>query len=185
MSPTFFATAAHFRDWLAAHAGSARELLVGFHKVDSGRPSMSWSESVDDALCVGWIDGVRKRVDDFSYTIRFTPRKTTSHWSGVNIDKIAVLMAQGRMQPAGITAFAARLEHKSRTASYEQKSCAFDGTTEKTFRRHRAAWKFFQAQPPGYRKLATWRVISAKQEKTRATRLEKLIAASAAGRRLL
>jgi uncharacterized protein YdeI (YjbR/CyaY-like superfamily) len=182
--PTFFKTPAAFRKWLAQHAGKKTELLVGFHKIDSDRPSMTWPQSVDEALCFGWIDGVRKRIDDFSYTVRFTPRKPTSIWSAINIARVQALTDLGRIQPAGHKAFAARSEKKSRIYSYEKKNSEFDAPAAKKFKANTAAWAFFAAQPPGYRKLLTHYATDAKQEKTRAARLEKLIAASAAGRRL-
>jgi uncharacterized protein YdeI (YjbR/CyaY-like superfamily) len=183
-TPTFFKTPAAFGKWLARHGATRTALLVGFHKIDSGRPSMTWPQSVDEALGCGWIDGVRKRIDDFSYTVRFTPRKTTSIWSAINIARVRVLSDLGHMSPAGLKAFAARSEKKSRIYSYEKKAGAFDAVSEEKFKANAAAWTFFAAQPPGYRKLLTHCVTDAKQEKTRASRLEKLIAASAAGRRL-
>lgn len=182
--PTFFKTPADFGKWFAQHAATKTELLVGFHKIDSGRPSMTWPQSVDEALCFGWIDGIRKRVDDFSYTVRFTPRKPTSIWSAINIARVQVLNEIGRMQPTGAKAFAARSEKKSRIYSYEKAASAFDAALEKKFKANLAAWTFFQAQPPGYRRLLTHYVTDAKQEKTRLARLDKLIAASASGRRL-
>ena len=184
-APKFFPTAAAFRHWLDANASSAAELLVGFHKVGSGQPSMSWSESVDEALCVGWIDGVRKRVDDASYTIRFTPRKPVSHWSAVNIAKMERLQAEGRMTPAGTAAFARRTEARSRLASYERETPAVLEAAElRAFKRERPAWRFFDATPPGYRNVMLHWVCSAKRPETRAARLTKLIAACAAGQRL-
>ena len=163
---------------------TAREVLVGFHKKDSGAPSITWPESVDEALCVGWIDGVRRRVDDRAYTIRFTPRKASSIWSAVNIARVAVLTAENRMQPAGRKAFAARKENRSVIYSYEQRRDHFDPPHEALFKNYPAAWNFFQQQPPGYRKLAAWKVVSAKREATRLKRLHQLIAASAQGQRI-
>lgn len=186
MPPTFFATPADLRRWFAQHHATARELHVGFYKKDSGQPSITWPESVDEALCVGWIDGVRRRIDERAYTIRFTPRKTTSIWSAVNIARVAVLTAEDRMQPSGLAAFEARQEKRSNIYAYEQPhGHSLDAPHETLFKAHPAAWEFFQRQPPGYRKLAVWRVVSAKQEPTRLKRLEKLIAESAAHRRLL
>ena len=180
--PVFFAAPADFRAWLDAHHENAQELWVGFYKKDSGRPSITWPEAVDEALCVGWIDGIRKRIDDISYKIRFTPRRRTSTWSAVNIARVPELMRQKRMRPAGLAAFEQRAEAKSGIYSYEQRqNAAFDAKAEKQFRANPKAWKFFQAQPPGYRKTATWWVISAKREETRQKRLETLIADSAAG----
>ena len=183
MEATFFATPREFRRWLAAHHASAVELCVGFYKTGSGRPSITWPESVDEALCVGWIDGVRRSIDEASYMIRFTPRRPRSTWSAVNIGRVAVLIAQGRMRPAGLKAFAERTESKSRIYAYEQgKHVALDAATERQFRLHRAAWEFFQAQPAWYRRTASWWVMSAKKEATRAKRLATLIEASEAGR---
>ena len=187
MTPIFFATPADLRRWFAENHGAARELLVGFYKKDSGERSITWPESVDEALCVGWIDGVRRRIDDRAYSVRFTPRKPTSIWSAVNIARVAALAAGGRMQPAGLKAFEARTEGRSGIYFYEQRerSDKLDTAHETLFKACPAGWEFFQAQPPGYRKLAVWRVVSAKQEATRLKRLEKLIAESAEGRRLL
>src|SRR5262245_26002759 len=145
MRPTFFATPAKFREWLEKNHGSARELLVGFHKRDSGKPSITWQESVDQALCFGWIDGVRKRVDDVSYTIRFTPRKPRSIWSLVNIKRIAELKKMRLMRPAGLAAFARRGDDKSAIYAYEQRAAA--ALDEKSFGGDRKAWQFLQAQP--------------------------------------
>ena len=184
-SPVFFEDAADFRKWLAAHAHDARELLVGFHKVGTGKACMSWSESVDQALCFGWIDGVRKRVDDATYTIRFTPRKTGSIWSAVNIDKVATLREQGLMTPAGEAAFTLRSEDRSRVYSHERTTDAELAPADLArFQRHKAAWAYFEACPPGYRKRMLHIVTSAKRPETRAARLDRLIEACAEGRRL-
>jgi len=185
-APRFFASAAAFRKWLAANAASNAELLVGFRKVDSGKPSMTWPQSVDEALCFGWIDGVRKRIDDEAYTIRFTPRKPTSIWSAINIAKFEKLQAEGRMTPAGATAFGHRKDHKSRIYAYEQAATAsLSPAEEREFKRSRAAWNYFEACPPGYRKQMLYRITSAKKPETRASRLATLVAACAAGKRLL
>jgi uncharacterized protein YdeI (YjbR/CyaY-like superfamily) len=181
----FFATAADFRRWLARNAHRAGELVVGFRKVDSGLPSMTWPESVDEALCFGWIDGVRKRVDDTAYQIRFTPRRPGSTWSVVNIAKAERLVAEGRMQQAGLAAFARRLAEKSRVYSYEQDEAASLTAAEvRAFRRDKAAWRHFEAAPPGYRKTVLHWIGSARQPATRERRLAQLIAACAAGKRL-
>ncbi len=183
--PRFFATPADFRKWLETHHATDRELWVGFYKTGSGRPSITWPESVDEALCVGWIDGIRKRIDDESYKIRFTPRKASSTWSAVNIQRITELVDQGRVLPAGREAFEKRQKKKSGIYAYEQrKSARLDPAAEKQFRAHKAAWGYFQAQPPGYRKTLTWWVVSAKKEETRQKRLATLIEASAEGRRV-
>ena len=184
-APVFFEDASDFRAWLAAHAHEAKELLVGFHKVGTGTPCMTWSESVDQALCHGWIDGVRKRVDDATYTIRFTPRKAGSIWSAVNIDKIAALREQGLMTPAGEATFAQRSEDRSRVYSHERATPAeLEPADLARFQRNKAAWAFFEACPPGARKRMLHVVTSAKKPETRAARLDRLIAACAEGRRL-
>ena len=183
MTPTFFATPAGLRAWLEEHHQSERELLVGFYKKGSGRPSITWPESVDEALCFGWIDGVRRSLGDEAYTIRFTPRQSRSTWSVVNIRRAGELIAEGRMRPAGLAAFEARTGERSGVYSFEQKDeIAFDEAQARRFRADAKAWEFFQAQPPWYRKTATWWVISAKKEETRAKRLATLIEDSAAGR---
>jgi uncharacterized protein YdeI (YjbR/CyaY-like superfamily) len=162
-----------------------REQWVGFYKKSSGRPSITWPESVDEALCVGWIDGLRKTIDAESYKIRFTPRKTTSNWSAVNIARVQELTRLGRMRPSGLKAFKLRKEEKSGIYAYENRKLAeFGKTEERQFRARPKAWEFFQRQPAGYRKLVTWWVISAKREETRQKRLERLIATSEAGRRV-
>ena len=183
--PMFFADAAAFRRWLEAHADSARELLVGFHKVGSGSPSMTWPESVDEALCFGWIDGVRRRIDESSYSVRFTPRKANSIWSAVNIAKVERLRAQGRMRPAGEAAFARRSEARSAVYSFEQATVAELSAEElHSFGRDHAAWTYFESTPPGYRKTVLHWVTTAKKATTRAERLAKLIEACVEGRRL-
>jgi len=183
--PTFFESPAEFRAWLRLHAASESELIVGFYKRATDRPSMTWQESVDEALCYGWIDGVRTRIDDSSYKIRFTPRKPTSIWSAINIERVAVLRKEGRMTEAGIKAYAHRKGSKSRTYAYEQAKTATLAPKELAlFRKTKAAWKFFESQPPGYRHLSIWRIVSAKRAETRQSRLAKLIAASQNGLRL-
>lgn len=183
--PTYFDSAAAFAAWLDEHAATADELLVGFHKVGSGRPSMSWPESVDEALCHGWIDGVRKRVDDERYQIRFTPRQAASTWSAVNIAKVAQLQAQGRMRPAGERAFALRTAAKSVIYAYEQPDSASLSPAElAAFRQQAAAWAFFEATPPGYRKVMLHWVTTAKKAETRASRFARLLDACRAGERL-
>jgi uncharacterized protein YdeI (YjbR/CyaY-like superfamily) len=184
MKLTFFRAPADLRKWFERHHTIEQELLVGFYKKDSGRPSITWPESVKEALCFGWIDGIRRNVDEVSYSIRFTPRKRTSIWSAVNIKYANELIEQGLMRPAGLAAFELRLENKSGIYSYEQRTATIPEPYLSQFKKHKAAFKFFAAQPPGYRKLMSWRIVSAKQEATRLKRLEKLIAESAAGRRL-
>ncbi len=183
--PTFFASAADFRAWLEAQHASATELLVGFHKVGSGQPSMTWSESVDEALCWGWIDGVRKRIDDARYQIRFTPRRPGSIWSLVNVRKVATLIEQGRMRPAGLAAYAARSESKTGVDAFERALAAeLDAAELGRFQQQPAAWDCFEATPPSCRKVVLHWVASAKQPATRARRLAQLIEACAARRRL-
>ena len=183
--PRFFASPDEFRAWLEANHAGERELLVGFYKKGSGIPSITWPESVDEALCFGWIDGVRRTIDAERYTIRFTPRKPTSIWSNVNIAKVAMLLKAGRMKPAGLAAWERRDPEKSGIYSFERQHPAeFDADAERRFRRERAAWRFFQAQPPGYRRLATHYVTSAKRPETRERRLALLIEHSARGERL-
>ncbi|MGB7739426.1 MAG: YdeI/OmpD-associated family protein [Steroidobacteraceae bacterium] len=185
MQPTFFATAAAFRLWLERNAATTSELIVGFHKVDSGRPSMSWPDSVDEALCFGWIDGVRKRIDGQSYLIRFTPRKAGSIWSAVNVAKAESLLAQGRMQPAGLAAYQRRTEARTSVYSYEKgDDVQLTEEEQRRFRRDKAAWKYFESAPAGYRRTVLHRITAAKRPETRARRLEQLIAACAGGRRL-
>src|SRR5205823_14683172 len=180
----FFKTPSDLRKWFEVHHASAPELWVGYYKKDSGKPSISWPESVDEALCFGWIDGVRKSVDDISYKIRFSPRKPRSIWSAVNIKRAQELMEQGLMRPAGLRAFQARTENRSGIYSYEQRSPELPDQYGKKLKKHPAAWEFFQAQPPSYRKAANWYVLSAKKEETRLKRLEQLIAHSEQGRRI-
>lgn len=185
MTPTFFADAEAFRAWLDLHAASATELLVGFHKVGSDQPCMSWSASVDEALCFGWIDGRRKRIDDDTYSIRFTPRKASSIWSVVNIAKMDKLRAEGKMRPAGEAAFALRSEAKSGIYAHERSELPeLPDAERERFQREAAAWNYFQAAPPGYRKVVLHWVMNAKREETRAKRLAQLIQACAAGKRL-
>ncbi|HKB90526.1 MAG TPA: YdeI/OmpD-associated family protein [Opitutaceae bacterium] len=182
---TYFKTPADFRSWFERHHASTSELWVGFYKKSSGTPSITWPESVDAALCFGWIDGVRKMIDAERYVIRFTPRKASSTWSSINHRRIQELIAQGLVQQAGLNAFERREEKKTGIYSYEQrKQQQFEPAHEKIFRKNKTAWTFFQAQPPGYRAILTWWVLSAKQEATRLKRLDKLIDESAHGRRM-
>jgi uncharacterized protein YdeI (YjbR/CyaY-like superfamily) len=185
VKPKFFATPEKFRAWLEKNHASEKELLVGFYKRDSGKPSITWPESVDEALCVGWIDGIRRTIDDVSYTIRFTPRTLKSKWSAVNIKRVGELTKLGRMKPAGLAVFEKRDASQSEGYSYERKEAQLDAAMEKKFRANKAAWTFWEKQPPYYRRTLSWWVISAKREETRAKRLEQLIAASAEGRRII
>jgi uncharacterized protein YdeI (YjbR/CyaY-like superfamily) len=181
--PAFFPSPAAFRAWLEAHHDSARELLVGFYKKGSGKPSITWPESVDEALCFGWIDGIRRSIDETSYTIRFTPRRRHSTWSAVNIARAKELDRLGRMQPAGRAAFEARRDDRSAIYSYEQRHNAkLDPAQERALRVNKQAWSFFDSQPPSYKRAAIWWIVSAKREETRARRLATLIEDSANGR---
>ncbi len=182
---THFATPAELRAWFSRHHASAQELWVGFHKKGSGKPSITWPESVDEALCVGWIDGVRKSLGEESYVIRFTPRKPTSIWSVVNVNRVAALTAEGRIQPAGLAAFEARTHNKTGIYAFEQEQAELSVADIRTFKKNKAAWKFFAAQPTGYRHQMIWRITSAKREETRVKRLLQLIEASTAGVRLV
>ncbi|HYJ07039.1 MAG TPA: YdeI/OmpD-associated family protein [Chthoniobacterales bacterium] len=183
--PIFFANRAAFRKWLKKNHASCREQWIGFYRKASGRPSITWPESVDEALCVGWIDGLRKTIDAQSYKIRFTPRKKESNWSAVNIGRVKELTKEGRMQPTGLAAFALRKEAKSGIYAYEnRKTAVMDKADEKRFRSNPKAWEFFQRQPAAYRQNVIWYLVMAKQEATRERRLEKVIAESEAGRRL-
>jgi uncharacterized protein YdeI (YjbR/CyaY-like superfamily) len=183
-SPKFFPTPAHFRRWLAKHHESKDELWVGFYKKATGKPSITWPESVDEALCFGWIDGVRKSVDDEAYLIRFTPRRPGSHWSKVNLERVSVLIEEGRMAPAGTRAYEARDPERSARYSYEQERARLTRDQERELRSNADAWAFWKAQPPVYRRLTTHWVVSAKREETRARRLQRLIEDSANGLRI-
>ena len=185
METRFFKTPAEFRAWLAKYHATKTELGVVLHRKASGKPTMTWSEAVDQALCFGWIDSVARRIDETSRVQRFTPRKLKSNWSVVNIKKVTELTAQGLMMPAGLEAFARREEARSGVYSYENRHlAALDAEREATFKAHRAAWEFFGKQPPSYRQTAIYWVMNAKRDETRSKRLAKLIAISADGRRL-
>lgn len=172
------------RAWFRKNGARDREVWVGFRKKGTGRASVTWPESVDEALCWGWIDGVRKSIDETAYKIRFTPRKPKSYWSEVNVKRAEALIAEGRMTPAGLAAFEARDPGRTAEYSFEARHRGLSAADEKAFRKNRAAWTFFEAQPPGYRKLASWWVVSAKKDETRSRRLATLVADSEAGRRL-
>lgn len=178
----FFKTPAEFRRWLQSHHSKSDLLWVGFYKKASGKPSLTWPESVDEALCFGWIDGLRKSVDATSYRIRFSPRRPGSIWSAVNIRRAKSLIKAGRMRAAGLKAFERRDEAQSVVYSYERSHAELGEGYERKLRANKRAWSFFQVQPPGYRKTAAWWIISAKREETRLRRLQALIDHSAAGR---
>jgi uncharacterized protein YdeI (YjbR/CyaY-like superfamily) len=179
MRNKFFETATDFRSWLEANHRKEQELAVGFGKKKSGRPSMTYSEAVDEALCFGWIDGVRNSIDGDTYRVRFTPRKPKSRWSAVNIKRVRKLMEEKKMRPSGLEAFAGA-ETQARAYSYEQRyEATLDAASARRFRANKTAWEFFQAQPPWYRRTATFWVISAKKQETRDIRLDQLITESA------
>jgi uncharacterized protein YdeI (YjbR/CyaY-like superfamily) len=176
MKPKFFPSRSAWHAWLEEHHQKHDELLVGFYKVGSGKPSINWPEAVDGALCFGWIDGVRKRLDESCYVIRFTPRRPKSIWSAVNIKRVPELSSLGLMRPAGLEAFERRTGNRSGIYAYEQrKGAALGGAYEKQFRANKKAWSFFETHPAWYRRTATWWVISAKKEETRLKRLAQLI----------
>jgi len=184
-TPTYFASPAEFRRWLARNHRKATELLVGYHKKHTGEPSMTWPESVDEALCYGWIDGIRRRVDADRYSIRFTPRRPKSIWSAINLARVKVLTKEGRMRPGGLAAYERRDERTSAIYAYEQvKKAKFTPAQRKALRANAIAWKGFAALPPSHRQRYTYWVTSAKQEATREKRMAKLIATLAAGKTL-
>jgi len=174
-TPTFFTTPTDFRKWLAKNHDKQTELYVGFYKTTSGKPSITWPQSVNEALCFGWIDGMRKSIDAESYFIRFTPRKPGSIWSAINIKKIEELTAAGLMNLAGLEAYSKRAEKRSKIYSYEKEPVALSKAYEKKFKANKKAWKFFQSQPAWYKKVSIHRIMTAKQEATQLSRLEKLI----------
>ena len=176
----FFRSSAEFGRWLEKNHARRTELWVGYYKKETGRPSLSWSEAVDEALCHGWIDGIRKSIDSRRYTNRFTPRKPGSNWSAINIRKVKVLMASGRMRPAGLAAFRARRSDRSGVYSFEQDAPRLPAAYERILKKNPAAWAFFRTRTDWYRRTASWWVVSAKREETRRRRLDVLIARSEA-----
>jgi uncharacterized protein YdeI (YjbR/CyaY-like superfamily) len=182
---TYFSTPTELRAWLEEHHATASELWVGYYKKATKRPTITWAEAVEEALCFGWIDGKLQRIDDQRHRQRFTPRRKGSNWSAVNIAKVAELRAQGRMTPSGEAAFAARRTDEPGAYSYERRhEAAFDADQEKAFRANESAWAWFEQQPPSYRTTATFWVVSAKRPETRARRLASLIECSTEGRRV-
>jgi uncharacterized protein YdeI (YjbR/CyaY-like superfamily) len=176
MKPIFFPSPAAWCAWLEEHHAETDELWVGFYKKSSGKPSITWPESVDGALCFGWIDGIRKSLDEISYVIRFTPRRARSIWSAINIKRVGQLTKLKLMRPAGLKAFAQRTGDRSEIYAYEQrKGAKLSAAYEKQFRANKKAWDFFRTQPPSYQRAASWWVISAKKEETRSKRLTRLI----------
>jgi uncharacterized protein YdeI (YjbR/CyaY-like superfamily) len=184
MTPRHFASQAEFRRWLEAHHASERELWVGFHKKASGRGGLGYKEAVDEALCFGWIDGLKKRVDDASYMHRFTPRTAGSIWSAINLKRIKELIASGLVSKAGLEAFERRDPKRAGLYSFENRPQTFDTALERRFKANARAWTFFRAQPPGYQRLCTFFVMSAKKEDTRLRRLALVMKASSKGQRL-
>jgi len=184
IQPTFFETQWDFRKWLEENNDKATELFVGFYKVNSGKQNMTWSQSVDQAICFGWIDGVRKSIDTDSYFIRFTPRKPKSIWSTVNIRKVEELTKQGLMAPSGLAVFNFREEKRSGIYTYENEEAKLSADFEAKFKANRKAWEFFQTLPPSYHKPAINWIMSAKQETVSLKRLDELISDSEAGRRI-
>jgi uncharacterized protein YdeI (YjbR/CyaY-like superfamily) len=184
MNVVFFRAPRDFRRWLGEHHATHDELWVGYYKKATGRQGMTWSESVDEALCYGWIDGIRRSVDEESYANRFTPRRAGSHWSQVNLERVGVLIAEGRMAPAGLAAYERRDPENSGRYSFERRAARFSAAQKTLFQQHAEAWAFWSSQPPGYRKQTTWWVVSAKREETRARRLATLIEDSANGLRI-
>jgi uncharacterized protein YdeI (YjbR/CyaY-like superfamily) len=183
-APRLFRTVDAFRAWLDTNHDSATELLVGFHKKGSGKPSMTWPESVDEALCYGWIDGARRSLDEASYSIRFSPRRPRSIWSNVNLAKVEKLIPEGRMKAPGLAGYAKRVPARSGIYSFELETADLDADAERAFKRNKAGWTFFLAQPAGYRRIVTHYVVRAKRAETRAKRLASLIEHSAKGERI-
>jgi uncharacterized protein YdeI (YjbR/CyaY-like superfamily) len=184
MKIVFFPTQKHLRKWFEKNHKKQKELFVGYYKVSTGKPTVSWSQSVDEALCFGWIDGIRKSIDEESYCNRFTPRKPTSNWSAINIKKVEELTKLGLMKPEGLHAFSLRKENKSKIYSYENSAVAFEKSFEKKFKANKQAWKYFKSTAPSYQKITTRWVMSAKQEVTRIKRLEELIRDCAIGKKI-
>lgn len=184
MNIVFFPTQKHLRKWFEKNHKKEKELLAGYYKISSGKPSVTWSQSVDEALCFGWIDGIRRSIDQESYCIRFTPRNPKSNWSAINIKKVEELTKLGLMKPEGLKAFGYRGEEKSRIYSYENNTVEFEKSFEKIFKANKKAWTFYQTTTPTYRKVTTRWVMSAKQESTRLKRLNELIKDCAAGRKI-
>jgi uncharacterized protein YdeI (YjbR/CyaY-like superfamily) len=184
MRARYFRSAAEFRRWLEAHHATASEIWLGFYKKGSGRRGITSPEALDEALCFGWIDGVRRGVDAERYANRYSPRTPKSYWSEINTKRALELIEEGRMRPAGLAAFERRNVARTKAYSFEQKTAALSREQERAFRRNRLAWRFWEAQPPGYRRTASWWVISAKRDETRGRRLAALIEHSARGERI-
>lgn len=184
MKPKFFSSPSDFRQWLEKNYHTASELLVGFHKKSSGKKSVTYAEALDEALCFGWIDGVRKSLNETSYTIRFSPRKPKSIWSNVNVRHVERLKKEGRMHAAGLEAYEKRDPERTGIYAFENAPHTLSPAYEKKFRQNKKAWKFFEEQPPGYKKLMIFRIMSGKKEETRLRRLEQTIEVSEKGVRM-
>lgn len=184
MKPKFFSSPAEFRQWLEQNHDRASELMIGFHKKSSGKESITYAEALDEALCFGWIDGVRKKLNETSYVQRFTPRKPRSIWSLINVNHVERLKKEGRMYPAGLEAYARRDPKRTGIYSFENEPHKLAPAYEKKFRQNKSAWKFFEEQPPYYKKLMIFRIMSGKKEETRLRRLEQLIETSAQSKRI-
>lgn len=184
MKLVFSPTQKDMRKWFEKNHKKEKELFVGYYKVATGKPTITWSQSVDEALCFGWIDGIRRGVDEESYCIRFTPRNPKSNWSAINIKKVEELTKLGLMKPEGLMAFSFRKEEKSKIYSYENPVVGFEKSFEKKFKANKQAWKFFQSTAPTYQKTTTRWVMSAKQEETRLKRLDELIRDCALGKKI-
>lgn len=185
MNPIFFNSASDFRNWLEANHQTETEILVGYYKIGTNKPSLTWSESVDEALCFGWIDGIRKSIDTESYCIRFTPRNPKSNWSSVNIKKVEEMIRLQKMNPAGLAAFKKRLDVRTSVYSYENKPDELNPELKAHFIENKNAWDFFMKQSLSYRKTMFFWIMSAKQESTQKSRLNRLIASSSEGKRIL
>ena len=183
-SPTYFRKPALLRAWLMRYHASASELSIGFYKKDTGKPGVSYVEALDEALCFGWIDGVRHRVDDESFKVRFTPRKPKSYWSSVNLAKMKALIAAGRVAPSGLAAYERRDTSTKRAYSFENKPASLPGTLTKILRANKAAWAWFTQSPPGYQRTTIYWILSAKQDATRLRRLAQLVEYSAQERKI-
>jgi uncharacterized protein YdeI (YjbR/CyaY-like superfamily) len=184
VKPRYFKSQAEFRRWLEAHHASERELVVGFYKKASGKGGIGYKDAVDEALCFGWIDGIKKRVDEASYTHRFTPRRAGSIWSAINLKRVGELIALGFVSQAGLDAFERRDPKKAGLYSFENRPQKLDAATERAFKANRRAWAFFRAQPPGYQKTITFWIMSAKKEETRLRRLDAVVKHAAEGKRI-
>ena len=182
MKPTFFSSAEKFRQWLEQNHDRESELLVGFHKKSSGKKSVTYAEALDEALCFGWIDGVRRNLDETSYTIRFTPRKPRSIWSNVNVNHVERLKKEGRMHAAGLEAYARRSPERTGIYAFENKPKQLSPAYEKTFRQNKKAWKFFEEEmPPSLKRTTIFWIMSAKKDETQLRRLKHVIENSEKG----